>query len=60
MSIMYCESGGDPYAVNPRTGDYGLFQINLGIWGPITDPYAQIDFAARMISSGHSYLWLCA
>ena len=60
IATMYCESGGDPGAVNPVTGDYGLMQINLNIWGPITDPYAQIDFAAQKFAAGQSYLWLCA
>ena len=60
IAVMYCESGGDPYAVNPWTGDYGLFQINLNVWGPITDPYAQIEFAAQKFAAGEAYLWLCA
>jgi soluble lytic murein transglycosylase-like protein len=60
IATMYCESGGDPGAVNPVTGDYGLMQINLSIWGPITDPYAQIEFAAQKFAAGQSYLWLCA
>lgn len=59
VRVMYCESGGDPGAVNPVTGDYGLFQINLGVWGPITDPYAQIEFAAEKFASGQGYLWIC-
>lgn len=59
-NTMMCESGGDPNAVNPVTGDYGLMQVNLSIWGPITDPYAQIDFAAQKFAAGQSYLWLCA
>jgi len=28
-AIIWQESKGDPYAVNKRTGDYGLMQINL-------------------------------
>jgi soluble lytic murein transglycosylase-like protein len=59
IRVMYCESGGDPYAVNPVTGDYGLMQINLGIWGPITDPFAQIEFAAEKFASGQGDLWVC-
>jgi hypothetical protein len=59
VRVMYCESGGDPGAVNPVTGDYGLFQINLNIWGPITDPYAQIEFAAQKFAAGQGYLWVC-
>ena len=59
VRVMYCESGGDPYAVNPVTGDYGLMQIDLDVWGPITDPYAQIEFAASMFASGQGYHWVC-
>lgn len=59
VRVMYCESGGNPYAVNPVTGDYGLMQINLNVWGPITDPYAQIEFAAHMFATGQGYHWVC-
>jgi len=59
VRVMYCESGGNPYAVNPITGDYGLMQINLSVWGAITDPYAQIEFAAEKFAAGEGYLWVC-
>ena len=59
IAIMYCESGGDPGAVNPVTGDFGLMQINLSIWGQITDPYDQIEFTAEKVANGQAYLWLC-
>lgn len=59
VSIMLCESGGNPDAVGAQ-GETGLFQIKDWIWHVGTDPYAQIDFAARMISAGRTDLWLCA
>jgi len=65
ISVMLCESGGDPYAVNPATGDSGLFQFNPNTWyawggGDIWDPYQQIELAAWAFSQGLSYHWLCA
>lgn len=59
VRVMYCESGGDPTAYNPVTGDEGLFQINNSIWGVGTDPYAQIQFTAMMFGSGQGYHWVC-
>jgi hypothetical protein len=65
ISVMMCESGGDPYAVNPVTGDSGLFQYNPSTWsswggGDIWDPYAQIEKTAWAFSQGLSYHWVCA
>ena len=65
VTVMECESGGDPDAVNPDTGDAGLFQFRpqtyydhggTNLW----DPYEQIWVAAQMFSDGQSYQWLCA
>jgi len=30
MKVIFCESGGDVYAENKETKDYGLFQVNYG------------------------------
>ena len=65
ISVMMCESGGDPSAVNPRTGDTGLFQYNPNTWyawggGDIWNPYEQIGKTAWAFSQGLSYHWLCA
>ena len=65
VNVMECESGGDPFAVNPDTGDSGLFQFHpqtyydnggTNLW----DPYEQIWVAAHMFSEGQSSQWLCA
>ena len=32
LSVIYCESRGDPNAVNPRTGAAGLFQFMPSTW----------------------------
>jgi len=63
VRVMECESGGDPYAISPD-GDYGLMQIkplwfdSYGItdW---TNPYQQIDAAARMWADGLGFMWVC-
>lgn len=65
ISVMCCESGGDPHAVNPRTGDSGLFQYNQQTWedwggGDIWDPYAQIEKTAWAFSQGLDSHWCCS
>jgi soluble lytic murein transglycosylase-like protein len=61
INVMYCESNGNPNAVGNH-GEIGLFQIKPWIWTEVDpwDPYASIDFAARMFASGQSYYWTCA
>ena len=60
MSIMECESGGDPTARNRRSGATGLFQFLRGTWQfaaeaagvghlPPTDPEANIAAAAWLV-----------
>ena len=70
LSIMACESGGDPNAVSP-TNDHGLLQINGVNFGRFTDtfgaaanPYdpAQNLEVARQMSAGGTdfWAWSCA
>lgn len=64
VRVMYCESGGDPSAVNPVTGDTGLFQFNPSTWyawggGDIWNPYEQIELAAWAWGQGLGYHWVC-
>lgn len=33
--IMFRESRCQPTAINKRSGDYGLFQVHMKLWGPI-------------------------
>jgi hypothetical protein len=37
LTIMACESGGDPAAVNPSSGTTGLFQHRPGFWDARTE-----------------------
>ena len=65
IDVMLCESGGDPYAVNPVTGDSGLFQYNPGTWyswggGDIWNPYEQIEMTAWAFSQGLADHWVCS
>lgn len=64
-SVMLCESGGDPNAVNPRTGDTGLFQYQPSTYYAfggtnIWDPHEQIMVTAWAFSQGLQYHWVCA
>ena len=65
IDVMLCESGGDPAAVNPATGDSGLFQYNPGTWaswggGDIWNPYEQIELTAWAFSVGRADHWVCS
>lgn len=65
IDVMLCESGGDPNAVNPVTGDSGLFQYNPGTWaswggGDIWNPYEQIEMTAWAFSQGLADHWICS
>lgn len=66
IDVMYCESGGDPNAYNPRTGDSGLFQYQpdtyYRIFGgtDIWNPWEQIEITARAFASGYADHWVCS
>jgi soluble lytic murein transglycosylase-like protein len=64
VSVMYCESGGDPNAVGVH-GEIGIFQFMPDTFyshggSDIWNPYDQIEVAAEMFAAGLSYHWLCA
>lgn len=70
IDVMLCESGGDPYAVNPETGDSGLYQYQpdtfwtfssmSGISGDLWDPYTQIELTAWAFANGYADHWVCS
>lgn len=65
IQVMCCESGGNPNALNPRTGDSGLFQYNPNTWyswggGDIWNPYEQIELTAWAFSQGLDSHWCCS
>ena len=60
LDVMYCESRGNPLAVNPESGATGLFQFMEGTWRWVapragypqadrTDPVANIVSAAYLV-----------
>ncbi len=64
--MAQCESQFEPEAVNPVTGDSGLFQFNPGTW--LTTPYGEYDIfdprasayaAGWMWSVGRRNEWVC-
>lgn len=63
LRIMACESGGDPYADNPRSTALGLFQI-MGGWqatwpGDYTDPWTNAAVAYQIwLTQGYG-AWVC-
>ncbi len=66
LRVAQCESELTPTAVNPRTGDSGLFQFNPDTW--LTTPYADEDIfdprasalaAGWMWSVGRRNEWVC-
>ncbi len=63
VRVMYCESGGNPYAVGPN-GELGLFQYHpqshnpAGYWAA-SDPYLQIEIAAQDWAAGLGGYWVC-
>lgn len=64
VRVMNCESGGDPSAVNPVTGDSGLFQFNPNTYyanggTDLWNPWEQIEVAARMWANGQGGEWVC-
>lgn len=70
IDVMMCESGGNPHAVNPQTGDSGLFQYQpstfwtfsgmSGISGDLWDPYVQIEMTAWAFANGYADHWVCS
>ena len=65
LRVAQCESGLDPYAVNP-SGSYGLFQFVPSTWETtpyadqnIFNPRANANAAAWMWSVGRRAEWVC-
>jgi soluble lytic murein transglycosylase-like protein len=65
VRVMYCESGGNPYAVGPN-GELGLFQYHpashnpAGYWAAANGDYVgQIYIAAQDFAAGLGYFWVC-
>lgn len=63
IRVMYCESGGDTYAVGPN-GERGLFQYHPQSHNPAAyatgfDPYASIWNAAADFAAGGAGYWVC-
>ncbi len=70
LTVMDCESEGDPYAKNPNSSASGLFQ-QLGRFWPeraasagwagasVFDPEANIAVSAWLFSWGGSSHWVC-
>jgi hypothetical protein len=67
MRVMACESGGDPYAKNPRSTASGLFQFLRGWWSgawgyPAFDPFdpeANVRAAAWLYYTDGPKHWVC-
>lgn len=66
LRVARCESELTPTAVNPRTGDSGLFQFNPDTWQTtpyrrysIFDPRASAFAAGWMWSVGRRNEWVC-
>lgn len=73
ISTAECESGLRPDAVNPRTGDMGLFQFQRATWEEFcgyrglapheTDIWSvwwQCDMAAWAFGAGYAHRWCCS
>ncbi len=70
-STCACESGFDPNAVNPITGDSGLFQYNRSTWAEfsgyrgiavpdIWDGHAQAEMSGWAFANGYAHRWCCS
>jgi hypothetical protein len=56
LRVAQCESQLDPEAVNPETGDSGLFQFNPNTW--LTTPYGEYDiFDPRASAYAAGWMW---
>jgi hypothetical protein len=67
LNTAVCESGLDPWAYNPSTGDCGVFQFNPATWAEwgadptlIWDVWSQADIAAWAFSAGLHSHWCCS
>lgn len=73
ITVMNCESGGNPKAYNgndPNGGSFGLFQYQIGTfkgWAKelgeerdIWDVEAQIRLTAYAFSKGRQFHWTCS
>lgn len=67
LSIMRCESGGNPNAIS-RTNDYGLFQLNAPTWigkygltySNIRNPETNVYAAYRIYKNRNNFsAWVC-
>ena len=56
LRVARCESDLSPTAVNPRTGDSGLFQFNPQTW--LSTPYGEYDiFDPRASAYAAGWMW---
>jgi hypothetical protein len=67
LNTAVCESGLDPWAYNPATGDCGVFQFKPDTWAgwggdpnAIWDVWSQADMAAWAFASGLHTHWCCS
>lgn len=70
LAVARCESGLEPGAVNPRTGDAGLFQYSAAtwaeFWGYLGEPapdifnvWAQCHVTGWAFANGYQSRWCC-
>ncbi len=66
LAVAQCESGLNPYAVNPISGAAGLFQFLPSTWqttpyaaASVFDAEANANAAAWMWSVGRRHEWVC-
>jgi hypothetical protein len=62
-NLIESESNWNPNAVNEKTGDYGLVQINLASWPDVTkeqalDPLWSARWAIEKLSEGQEHYWV--
>ncbi|MGH2616884.1 MAG: hypothetical protein ACRDJC_16750 [Thermomicrobiales bacterium] len=67
LNTAVCESGLDPWAYNPMTGDCGVFQFKPETWAEwggspsaLWDVWSQADMAAWAFSVGLHSHWCCS
>jgi len=67
LSTATCESGLNPWAYNPETGDSGLFQFKPDTWAgwggdpaSLWDVWSQADMAAWAFANGLHSHWCCS
>ena len=67
LNTAICESGLDPWAYNPMTGDSGVFQFKPETWvawggdpNALWDVWSQADMAAWAFSAGLHTHWCCS